>query len=98
MVDYEEATRNEAAAVDAASVKVCAYNGGRKVIAFRNTSPAGQVLTLNFGSQPAVANAGLVMSVGQFYIDSDSEGYLCWKGTVTAISSAVGGILSIFER
>jgi hypothetical protein len=94
---WNEATRNEAITVGATSQQV-ANSSNRQAIYFRNDSAAAQVITLNFGGQPAIANAGIVLSVGQFISDSDSEGYACYKGIVTAIASAAGAVLSVFER
>jgi len=95
---WNEATRNEVVTVGGTSATVCNADEKRRVAYFRNDSAAAQVITLNFGAQPAVLNAGIVLSVGQFISDSDSEGYLCYKGSIQAIATAAGALLSIFER
>jgi hypothetical protein len=94
---WNESTRNEVVTVGATSQQI-ANQGNAQARYFRNDSAAAQIITLNFGGQPAVANAGIVLSVGQFISDSDSEGYSCYKGIITAIASAAGATLSVFER
>lgn len=70
----------------------------RKVLSLRNSSTGGQVITLQIGEIAAVLNEGVVLSPGQAWTENTSEGYECWDGSVQAISTAAGGVLSIFER
>jgi len=71
----------------------------RRSISIRNSSTGGQVLSVCFSdTENAVANNGFVLSAGQAVIDSSSEGYECWQGNVSVISSAAGAVCSIFER
>lgn len=71
----------------------------RKMCYFRNTSTGGQVITLTFSdTDVAVAGTGIVLNVGEYIIDSDSENYKCWQGKVSAIASAVGGSLAVMQR
>jgi len=93
----DEATRNEIVAVGTTSTQI-SFKKNRKVIYIRNSSTAGQTITVNMGPNTAVANTGIILDVGEFIVDSDIAGYQCYKDTITAISSAAGGQLSIFER
>jgi hypothetical protein len=90
-------SRNEIVAVGTTSVSV-SREKKRKVLYVRNTSTAGQTITLTFSNnQPAVASAGVVLGTNDFIIDSQSENYRPWWGVVSAISSAASGQLSVYE-
>lgn len=92
-------TRNEKITVGTSSTLVSEANPNRKLIYIKNTSTGGQTITVCFSdAKPATLNEGIVLSPGQDIIDSDSMGYECYKGTITAISDASGGQLSIYER
>lgn len=70
----------------------------RKVIYIRNISTAGQVITIAFDNiNVAVANRGIVLNAGETTIDSNSEGYKCWNGQISGVSSAAGGVISYME-
>lgn len=92
-----ELTRNEILAVSTSSVIVSPV-AKRISIYIRNTSTAGQVITLHEGNGVAVAGAGIVLDPGQTFFDVDGNGYESWKGRITAVASAINGQLSIFER
>lgn len=63
-----------------------------------NMSVGGQVITISFGqSKGPVLNEGIPLGAGDVIMDSDSEGYECFKGEINAISTAAGGILAVFE-
>lgn len=74
----------------------------RKVIYIKNTSTAGQTISLSFSNtEIAVAGSGIVLAPNEYVIDASSGGvnpYEAWDGFITAISSAVGGTIAIFER
>lgn len=70
----------------------------RTVYTVMNSSTGGQLITLNLGFAPAISGAGIQLSPGQAWIDSNGEGYTCFQGVITAISSAPGGQLSIMEK
>jgi hypothetical protein len=90
-------SRNELIPVGTSVVTV-SREKKRKVIYLRNTSTAGQTITLTFSNnQPAVASAGIVLGTNDFIIDSQSENYRPWWGSITAISSAASGQLSCYE-
>lgn len=94
-----ETTRNEAVTVGVTSVEVAPeQNGGRKVISMTNASAGAHKITINFGANPAVANNGIVLTVGQSVIDSKSEAYTPYQGVITAISDLAGGVLAVYER
>ena len=97
---WYDVARNEAVTIAATSTIVsnAPTTGRRKVIYLKNTSTAGQIITVNFGDQPAVAYSGVVLDVGEITVDSDSESYKCHNGRITAISSAAGARLSIHEK
>jgi hypothetical protein len=93
--------RNEALTVDGTAVNVSTplKTAQRQVLSLRNSSAAGQVISVSYSdTQIAVVNNGIVLAAGQSIIDATSEGYECWQGSVSAISSAAGGVLSIMER
>lgn len=98
MTDMFSGSRNVAITVDATSLQVADVNYGRKVLYMRNSSTGGQLISITMGTTAAILNAGITLSTGQNFADSNSEGYTVWTGQVQAISSAAGGILSLFER
>lgn len=92
-------TDNRILSVGINSVKVAENDPQRKVIFIRNNSTAGQVISLIFSNnQQAEAGTGIVLGAGQYIIDSDTEGYECWEGEIHAISSAAGGLISVYIR
>ena len=93
----EERSRNEQITVGTTSTEIAPARC-RSVIFIRNTSTGGQVITVCMGFEQAVANAGIVLEPGEVFCDSNSEGYICWQGVITAISDTSGGKLSIYER
>jgi len=90
--------RNAKLTIGTSSVKVADARNPRKSIILRNASSGGQIITLNAGELPAVANEGFSMNPGDFLSDSTSEGYVCYQGMYTAIADGAGAILSIMER
>lgn len=69
----------------------------RKVISIRNSSTGTQEITVSLGVV-AVAGVGQVLLPGDTWIDSNSEGYKCYQGTINVISSAAAAQVSIIER
>jgi len=100
---YETSTLSqEISRVDAVSVGTTAVvvsNANRRAMyVLRNISTGGQILSIALSDVTlAVANTGIILNVNDFFGDSDSGGYSCWKGQITAISSAAGGTLAITE-
>lgn len=102
LTSFDEPTRNEIQAVGVTSaiiVPVRNVLNKRKVIQIRNTSDDDtKVITINLGSNPSVANAGIVLKRWEAFADSSETGYECWQGAITAISAVAGAQVSIFER
>lgn len=72
----------------------------RKVLYVRNSGTAGELVTVHFGKDSAaVLNTGITLKNGESYVESNSEGFECWQGQVSAISDAAGGVsVSLMER
>ena len=100
--NIQEATRNETVAVGVSSVRVsdaCNDVNPRKNIVIRNTSPnAADVITINFGYNPAVASQGIVLNQNEAISDTTEAGYQSYQGVITAICATANGQLSIMER
>jgi len=99
---YQEPTRNDSVAVGVSSVTVSVPRQAglpRKSIVIRNSSPnAADIITINIGATPAIANAGIILKPNDTYVDSNDGGYICYQGTITAICATANGVLAIFER
>lgn len=88
-------------AVGTSSVKIIekAQAEERQQLVVRNSSTGGQVITLfPANNQVAVANKGIVLSVGQAWVEANSEGFECWQGEIQAISNSASGQVSLFVR
>jgi hypothetical protein len=97
MVYEQQYNRVDTVTVGATSIMI-SQKKDRKVIYLRNTSAAAQVITIAFDNiNPAVAGKGIVLSPGEYVLDSSSEGYKAWNGDISAISSAAGGTLAVME-
>jgi len=99
MVLQETYTINETQTIGATATKI-SVSKRRKVLYYRNTSTAAQVITIvfdNLKGSAMVAGSGFVLSPGEFIQDSISEGYKPWNGEVWAIASAAGATLAISE-
>lgn len=71
----------------------------RKMLYIRNTSTGGQVINVVFSNtEPATTTIGFQLNANEAIVDSDSEGYRCWTGKISAIGSAALGTIQIFER
>lgn len=98
MVLEQNIAINTSVTVGATSVTVSTARN-RKMIYLRNTSTAAQVITIALDNiNPAVALKGIVLSPGEFFLDSVSEGYVPWNGDIKAIASAAGATLSVQEQ
>lgn len=97
MAEQVQITRAELATIGATSVQVCAVSPYRKALYFHNSSTAGQIITLNLGSTPAVANAGIVLNPTQSFAWTEDIALPVWKGGVTVIADGAAATLSIFE-
>ncbi len=98
----QEPTRNELVPVGTTSVTAAfARQGGspRKVITVRNISPnATDIITVNIGPAPAVANTGIVLRQNESFTDAMDGAYYPYQGTITASCATATGQLAIFER
>jgi hypothetical protein len=89
--------QQESITVGATSTILMSEQPGRSIFFIRNLSTGGQVITLGFG-KAAVAGNGIVLVPGDYCQESNKEGFAAWDGTITAISSAAGGIVSVYSR
>lgn len=90
-------TRNSAVSVGATSVLVSEAKEREELI-ITNTSTAGQNITLLLGEGEAVSTYGVYLAPFSTYFSSKSAGFMPFQGRISAISDAVGGALSVFER
>jgi len=102
MVAYEylgnELSINQTQTIGATSTEISIMKR-RLAYSIRNTSTAGQVISIVLSNtQDAVDGVGIILNANESFIDSNSEGYKCWNGSIRAISSAVGGTIAIMER
>lgn len=98
----QEITRNESVAVGTTSIVVAPARQTtpkRKVITIRNNSPnAADIITLSFGTNIAVANAGIILKQYESMTDANDGGYECYQDQISAICATATGIIAIFER
>lgn len=84
--------------INAAAETILSYPKRRKLFYCRNTSKAGQVITIVLSNEtPAVDNVGIVLKVGESFTDSSTEGYKAWSGKIRSISDAIGGTITTTE-
>jgi uncharacterized membrane protein len=93
-------TRNETQSVTDTSSLILPKNSRRQAVYIRNSSStATDEVTIHFGEGSAVANEGIVLTKGGYFVESTSDGYECFKGSITAISNNAGGVtISILEK
>jgi hypothetical protein len=94
---FQDFTRNDLITVGTSSLVISDANP-RSAIIIRNSSTGAQEITINLNYSSAVLNYGIVLKSGESFSDSDSAGYKCYQGVITAISSAINGQVSIFEK
>jgi len=97
--DYSE--RNEVLAVGTSNVLVSRQpvNRRRKNITITNTSAGAQKITIFKGIGVATAGAGIVIQPTGSWTDSTvNPAALCYQGTISVISDAVAGQISISEE
>ncbi len=95
----EELNRNTSAVIGATSQIIAEdlYDNDRVSIVISNNSAAGQIIYLAIDSEAVVDN-GIILNVGGFYSESEDGKFNPTKKRITAISSAVGGKITISER
>jgi hypothetical protein len=73
-------------------------NDNRVAWSIKNTSTAGQIISLARGMQAAVSGSGQVLAPNDTISEADDTAYKAWRAEISAISSAAGGTIAIFER
>ena len=95
MADYAGASTQTLAAATAASV--LPPRQGRR-IAFSIANVGANAAYVNMSNeQGATAAYGIYLAPGGILTDSNAGQYLCWQGTISAVSTA-GSTLAIWER
>jgi len=69
----------------------------RRVWVVTNTSTLNQTITLGIG-RDAVAGSGIVLAAGASWVESQDSKFAPANERITAISSAVNGSVSVYER
>lgn len=69
----------------------------RVVFNLTNVSTGGQVINIAFG-EDAKVGAGIQLSPGGTYSESEDDNFTPTNEQITAISSAAGGSLAVSER
>lgn len=70
----------------------------RKLITITNTSTAGQIITVSFGTAVAVAGEGIVIyPTGSWYESMDSQ-FKPSQEQINVIASAITGSVGVHER
>jgi hypothetical protein len=82
------------------SSQIIAGYKNRSALYIKNTSTSNQIINVVFSNNlPAVSlGAGFQLNVNESIVDSDSGEYSCWTGQISAISSAAGGTIVMYER
>ena len=93
----QEYSRNVNVTVGATSINISPKKK-RKTIYIRNISTAAQVVTIALDNvNEAVAGVGVILSPGEYFVESSSDGYIAWSGDINAVASAAGAVVSILE-
>ena len=72
--------------------------GQRQAITLVNTSAGGQVITLQWGAQPATTGAGIVLYPSGSWSESLDSAFIPSNADIWAIASADAATLAIQER
>lgn len=61
---------------------------------------AGVTVTITKGDSTAVANAGIVLTANQAFVEADDGGFKCWQGAIQVVASGAGSVAinETFER
>jgi len=92
-----QTTSNQAASVTTSSSEILPVRFG----AFRRvqlviTNISATTVTIAKGDATAVANAGILLTQNQSWVESSDAGAQCWQGAIQAIGSAAS-TLAIVE-
>ncbi len=97
-----DTARNDSVAVGVTAVEILAptYSGRpRSYFYIRNSSTAGQTVTLVFGDyQTITAGVGIVLLPTGIHSEATDPVFECWQGRVWAIADAAAGSVSVVER
>lgn len=86
-------------AVAATATSVLPKRVGGKRLAYSISNYGAVVVYLTFSDfQTATSTTGLALQPGQTIADSNSAGYFCWQGAISAIEAGGAGTLSYTER
>lgn len=80
--------------VSATASTLSATRLGRAPRSFFSIIPlsAGVTVTVTFGDSPAVANAGLVLSTNQPYLEAKGDNFIPYQGTINIVASGAGTV------
>jgi len=95
----EEDIRSDSVTVGATAVRICTEREvkPRSEIILTNSSAGGQSITLTFGRE-ASTGAGVVLLPFAVYWATATYGYSPTQGSVWAVASGAGAVLSVMER
>jgi len=99
MVKYQN--RNESVAIGTTSVLISPLQAEdtTEIIAIKNTSTAGQKITLTIGiGTTAVSGAGIVLNPSETYVESTESTFFATYEPISAISDAAGGTIAFYQR
>jgi len=79
-------------------VSEAVYNGEREIIFLKNTSTAGEVISVSIGTE-AVNGQGIVLSPGDYQAFSKDAGYTPSNLRINAVDDGAGtGTLAVHEE
>ena len=99
MTDYSH--RNETYTVGTAAFQLMplVQSGIREVYAVKNTSAAGQQITIQIGiGRTAVSGAGIVLNAGESWTESIETTFLPTQEPISIIANNASGSIAIYER
>jgi len=92
-----QTARNDNIPVALTVTTISEPNPSRKMIYLKNTSVAGEIITICYGDNP-VANEGVQLVQGATVIEVDSDNFDCWRGKITCLATVATATLAIMER
>jgi len=95
----QEPSRNASYTIGATSTLISQRmpEGLRKVIVVTNTSTGGETITLSIGQQ-AAAGAGIILSSGGSWNESQDNTFMVTSDEIWCIGSGAGAKVAIYER
>lgn len=95
MADYAGSGTQTLAAATAAQVFPDRH-GKRISFAIANTGANAAYVNMS-NQESATAGSGIYLAAGGILTDSNAGNYLCWQGSIAAVSTA-GSTLALWER